>query len=132
MKRHSVVRLITNSSSETYMFVKDNELGVQRLHDFITGVLKAAGSDKTSEELFTINLVDQWSYIDSVVEYAKEVAAENGTTVEEELSDHWMASQYPDGIKRLEVVPLPDVTVDRDLTALIMGVFEAAEIGSEW
>lgn len=51
---HSFVDLITNSSSET--FTAATEATAQAAKDIVNGILKAAGSKKTSDALFDINL----------------------------------------------------------------------------
>jgi hypothetical protein len=52
---HSFIDVITNSSSEIFVFADNNTLkAIQKLVD---NLLKVAGSTKTSEELFEFDLV---------------------------------------------------------------------------
>ena len=52
IKIKSITDVITNSSTEVYTFV--DEYGKENLKKFITGILKASGSDKTCDDLFEI------------------------------------------------------------------------------
>ena len=51
---HSFVDLITNSSSE--IFVAADENTIKAVRKLIDNILKASGSDKTSDDLFDIGL----------------------------------------------------------------------------
>lgn len=52
IKVKSITDVITNSSTEVYTFV--DEYGKENLKKFITGILKASGSNKTCDDLFEI------------------------------------------------------------------------------
>ena len=52
IKIKSITDVITNSSTEVYTFV--DEYGKENLKKFITGILKASGSDKTCDDVFRI------------------------------------------------------------------------------
>lgn len=49
---HSIIALITNSSTEIFTSASDN--GVKYVKELIENILKAAGSEKTVDELFEV------------------------------------------------------------------------------
>jgi hypothetical protein len=51
---HSFVDLITNSSSEIYVYASDGT--VKAVKDLINNLLKGVGSDKTADDLFTFDV----------------------------------------------------------------------------
>ena len=79
---HSFLDLITNSSSETY--VTSDRQTISSLKSIINTILKAGGSTKTCDDMFTIKLMDEdggYGHYDVVVanpkspEYAEAAAA---------------------------------------------------------
>lgn len=52
---HSFSGLITNSSSETFIFVQDS--AEKAVKDLVNSILKAVGSDKVCADLFEIKMV---------------------------------------------------------------------------
>jgi hypothetical protein len=51
---HSFVDLITNSSSETYIYASDST--IKCVKTLIDNLLKGVGSDKTADDLFTFDI----------------------------------------------------------------------------
>lgn len=119
MQVHSRVKLVTNSSSETYMFVKRDQMGVDKLKEFINKVLNAGGSLQTADELFDFELVPMYSYLDEERDWLESEGRE--------IPDYSMLKNYPDGLHTLKVTPKAGA---EDLGKLLWEVFEAEEIGN--
>lgn len=119
MQVHSRVKLVTNSSSETYMFVKNDQIGVDKLKEFINKVLNAGGSLQTADELFDFELVPINSYLDDERDWLESEGRE---------PDSWsMLRKYPNGIHTIKVTPKAGA---EDLGKLLFEVFDAQEIGN--
>jgi len=62
---HSMVDVITNSSTEIYIFMKGN--AVETAYEILNEILKIADSDKKAEDLFDISIEPMdWEYISDV------------------------------------------------------------------
>lgn len=66
---HSVVDLITNSSTEIFMSASDS--AIQNVKEIIDAVLKASGSDKTCDDLFIVEkaVMNESSILSYAVDY---------------------------------------------------------------
>ncbi len=62
---HSVIDVITNSSTEIFTFVKDN--AVELCHEAINEILKVSGSDKKSEDLFDVYIEPDLDYLNDTI-----------------------------------------------------------------
>jgi hypothetical protein len=71
IKYHSFINLITNSSSETFINATDSTVDTAKA--IIDNILKAGGSSKTADELFSVRLD---SYDSSLVVVAKDGSPE--------------------------------------------------------
>lgn len=60
---HSIIDVITNSSTE--IFTSASDTGVKYVTELLEKVLKAAGSDKTVDELFDIKFSKTIDYLNS-------------------------------------------------------------------
>lgn len=122
MQVHSRVKLVTNSSSETYMFIKNDEMGIEKLKSFITAILRAANSDYTADDLFIFELVPQPSYLDDEISWLESEGKD---------PDEWsMARSYPNGISTFKMTPIQGVEANSDLHQMLWDVFEVAELGN--
>lgn len=90
---HSIVDVITNSSSVIYTEAKDNSIALAK--DIIDSVLKAAGSDKTADDVFNFSVTvypdDLFEYLSDKIDY-----------VEDEDDDD--AKEFVDRIPNLSVL----------------------------
>lgn len=73
---HSVIDVITNSSTEIFTFAKDN--AVELCHEAINEILKVSGSDRKSEDLFDVYIEPDSGYlIDSLFDSLEEMNDDN-------------------------------------------------------
>jgi hypothetical protein len=55
LKLHSIIDVITNSSTEIYTYV--GKYSIDKAYELLNEILKIAGSDKKAEDLFDVKLV---------------------------------------------------------------------------
>ena len=61
VKIHSIVDVITNSSTVIYITMKENS--IKEMFEIINEILKIADSDKKAEDLFSIEIERNWDQI---------------------------------------------------------------------
>ena len=99
---HSIIDLVTNSSTEIY--VTCHTKTVETIKEFVNGILKSVNSDKTADDLFDMSLYMEFSG-------------------ESEIS----FSDYEAGPVRIKIISKTD---DKDLTNLVYNFFESQEFAS--
>lgn len=103
LKLHSVIDLITNSSTE--IFACADEDSAKTIKEFINAILKQAGSDKTSDDLFTVR-----PYV-----------------LDENENPDYENIDYG-SYETIVYLEIKSITDDTDLSDLISNVFELREM----
>jgi hypothetical protein len=85
MRFHSYIGLITNSSSETYLFTASNS--VKQITFFIDAILAQAGVPISATDLFDISLAPTDSYIEETMEIISDRNEEEDKLTDQELVD---------------------------------------------
>jgi hypothetical protein len=65
LKIHSIIDVITNSSTEIFTFANND--AVEKAYEMLNEILKISNSDKKAEDLFNIRIVPDISQIDNYI-----------------------------------------------------------------
>lgn len=109
---HSIVDLITNSSSEIFMGVNSDAAEIFKV--MINGILKAVKSEVTCDDLFEITITRKKPSECSSYCY------EGGEDDEED----WYAPIYV-----MEIKPKEGVDIRMDIMEKLTGIFDPVELG---
>lgn len=110
---HSVIDLITNSSTEIFVY---SENSVEPAKELINEILKLQGIDKKCEDLFDIRVTVDEYQVEQAIEYGYEFDDEEREGLLENLSEHveaintgnkpdWWEKAKWDVETNLEIIP---------------------------
>jgi hypothetical protein len=99
VKIHSLIDVITNSSTEMYLVMGND--AIDGMYEIINEVLKIGGSDKRAEDLFTITINRDWCrvgerFLDSFYDYG-ETTKEADNDLEKAIIEKHKIAYYGKG-----------------------------------
>lgn len=126
---HSIVDVITNSSSE--IFVSTHDRSIDNLKEMTNTILKTSGSDKTFDDLFTarIEIIDKKWYINDFHEDFAEEIGMDAEEVKTKLENDELQSEFKEFLDDRECWTNQSIIVtskdDKNLTIDFLKTFQS-------